>query len=66
MSGRLEAMTAESATQTVSKRKNAPKEDEEDDSGSDAGSDVVRRVHSFCCVHMFPMERWRDPNGQRG
>jgi hypothetical protein len=39
MSGRIEAMTAESAAN--SKRKNAPKEDEDDDSGSDAGSDVV-------------------------
>lgn len=38
--GRLEAMTAESASK-VSKRKSAPKEDEED-SGSDADSDVVR------------------------
>jgi hypothetical protein len=54
MSGRLEAMTAESAAKTVSKRKNAPKEDEEDgdDSGSDGGSDVVRRVHSFC-LHIY-------------
>ena len=41
MSGRIEAMTAESAAQ--SKRKNAPKEDEDDDS-SDAGSDVVRPI----------------------
>ena len=42
---RLEAMTIESAAQTSSKRKNAPKEDEGedegDDSGSDGGSDVV-------------------------
>lgn len=38
--GHLEAMTAESANK-VSKRKSAPKEDE-DDSGSDADSDVVR------------------------
>ena len=42
MSGRIEAMTAESAAN--SKRKNAPKEDEDDDSGSDAGSDVVSRL----------------------
>ena len=38
---RLEAMTAESAAQTSSKRKNAPKEDEDDGSGSDGDSDVV-------------------------
>ena len=37
-------MTAESAAQ--SKRKNAPKEDEDDDS-SDAGSDVVRAHPSY-------------------
>lgn len=53
MSGRIEAMTAESAAN--SKRKNAPKEDEDDDSGSDAGSDVVSlfpstiSCYSYCC-----------------
>jgi len=41
MSGRIEAMTAESAAN--SKRKTAPKEDEDDDS-SDAGSDVVSPI----------------------
>jgi hypothetical protein len=43
--GRLEAMTAESAMK-ASKRKNAPVEDE-DDSGSDGGSDVVSDL-SMC------------------
>jgi len=48
MSGRIEAMTAASAPQ--SKRKNAPKEDEDDDS-SDAGSDVVRPPFCFYLIH---------------
>ena len=51
MSGRIEAMTAESAAN--SKRKNAPKEDEDDDSGSDAGSDVVSRPTLLYRIQTF-------------
>jgi len=54
MSGRVEAMTAESAAN--SKRKNAPKEDEDDDSGSDAGSDVVSRTTLLYRIQTF----WKE------
>lgn len=40
--GKIEVMTADQASKVASKRKNAPKDDEEDDgSGSDGDSDVV-------------------------
>ena len=60
---RLEAMTIESAAQTSSKRKTAPKEDEGedegDDSGSDGGSDVVclsfQLYPSTLCATLAPI-----------
>ena len=59
MSGRIEAMTAESAAN--SKRKNAPKEDEDDDSGSEAGSDVVSRPTLLYRIQTF----WKQVERQK-
>jgi hypothetical protein len=62
MSGRIEAMTAESAAN--SKRKNAPKEDEDDDSGSDAGSDVVRYLSlTYDLIQTLFQEEWINRGG---
>ena len=58
---RLEAMTIETAAQTSTKRKKAPKEDEGedegDDSGSDGGSDVVCLPFSFTHL-LYPLSQF--------